>query len=186
MILGLIKSSIKPLTLRIGRGSPAFIKSKLNFCMVTSLLALRTALLSRANLTPNDQGAFLSFTPGPSPLSRAASKRASRRPQGRQACTWNIGSCGARRSRIACTSAGSRPACRAGKLWKATAQAQRFGDRVGQKQGLDFGFGQGSAMHALEQRNEDVGQNRRIGDDAGDVRHHAEGLLQLAERRPEC
>ena len=53
------------------------------------------------------------------------------------------------------------------------------GDRIGQKQGLDLGLGEGSAVHALEQRNEDIGQNRRIGDDAGDIRDHAEGLLQF-------
>jgi hypothetical protein len=57
------------------------------------------------------------------------------------------------------------------------------GNRVGQKQRLDLGFGERSAMHALEQVDEDIGQNRRIGDHACDVRHHAERPLQLLKRR---
>ena len=58
------------------------------------------------------------------------------------------------------------------------------GDRIGQKQRLDLGFGEGSVVHAGEQRHEDVGQNWRIGDHASDIRDHAEGLLQFLERRP--
>ena len=38
-------------------------------------------------------------------------------------------------------------------------------------------------MHALEQWKKDVGQNRRIGDDARHIRDHAEGLLQFLQRR---
>jgi hypothetical protein len=39
-------------------------------------------------------------------------------------------------------------------------------------------------VHALEQGDEDVCQDWRIGEDSGDIRHHAEGSLELLERRP--